>query len=427
MEKPVETPLNVLLISHYFLPRHPAGTEIYTYRLGQALTNRGHCVHVLAGEDDDTAVKPRMWEEDVWRLPVTFMARKRLSKWGHMRQSLRDGQRPELEPLFEEVLNRLKPQIIHIQQLSTLSAGFIHISKRLGIPVVVMLNDYWFLCQRVQLYTYDARRCPGFDAVKCAECLLASYHPLIRIFGKTIARNASERRFRNLTDALQAVDVIISPSRHLKNVYEGHGIGKDRIVHCDYGFPEYTGERNWQPGSPLKVGFLGSLVPHKGLHTLIDAVNMAQSDIRLAVHGSPDANPAYYRELQSRNLNQVQFAGISDPGDPYPTITRYDVMVVPSLWEENSPLVIHEAHAAGRPVIASNVGGIPELIRDGVDGILFPPGDAQALAKALDDLASDVDRLVEMGRQAQPPKLIDDHAREIEDMYIGLLSRKVSA
>ena len=175
----------------------------------------------------------------------------------------------------------------------------------------------------------------------------------------------------------------------------------------------------------MKVGFLGSLVPHKGLHVLIDAVNMATHDIRLTVHGSPDSNPAYYRELQTGNLGRVRFAGVADPGDPYPTITQHDVMAIPSLWDENSPLVIHEAQAAGRPVIASNVGGIPELVRDGVDGILFPPGDAQALAQALDDLADQPDKLLEMGRQAKPPKLIDDHAAEIEEMYFGLISRTV--
>lgn len=423
----METRLNVLLVSHYFLPRHPAGTEIYTSRLGQALARNGHAVRILAGEDDPTAVAPRMWDQVVTGLPVTYLASKRLTKWGHMRQSLHDGQRPELEPLFEKILDGIKPQIVHIQQLSTLSASFIHIAKRRGIPVVVMLNDYWFLCQRVQLYTYDGRRCPGFDAGRCAECLLAGYPWLMRTLGKTTAEKASERRFRALMDALLAADLIISPSRHVRKVYEQHGIPQDRIVHCDYGFPRYTGDRTWQPTRPLRIGFMGSLVPHKGLHVLIDAIDMVKCEVQLTIHGSPDSNPDYHRELRSRNIDRVRFAGVSDPENPYPTITQHDVMVVPSLWEENSPLVIHEAHAAGRPVIASNVGGVPELIKDGSDGILVPPGDATALAKAISELAANPERLIEMGKQAKPPKSIDDHAREVERMYSDIISSKVAS
>lgn len=422
----METRLNVLLISHYFLPRHPAGTEIYTSRLAQALARRGHNVHVLAGEDDPTAATPRMWDQVVSGLPVTYLASKHMTKWEHMRQSLRDGQRPELEPLFEKVLDNVQPHIVHVQQLSTLSASFIHIAIRLRLPVVVMLNDYWYLCQRVQLYTHDGRRCPGFDAGKCADCLLANYPGLVRTFGHSMAERASERRFRTSMDALQAANLIISPSNHVRKVYEQHGIPQDRIVHCDYGFPPYPGSRMWQPARPLRIGFLGSLVPHKGLHVLIDAVNMVDGDVQLTIHGSPDSNPSYHRVLQSRRLDKVSFAGVSDPEDPYPTITQHDVMVVPSLWEENSPLVIHEAHAAGRPVIASNVGGIPELIRDGIDGILVPPGDAKELAKAIEELAANPGKVVEMGKQARPPKSIDDHALEIEQMYADVLSSKVA-
>ena len=418
----METPLNILLISHYFLPRHTAGTEIYTYRLGMALKNRGHSVQVLAGEDDPAALQPRLWDEDVMGLPITFMAPKRMSKWEHMRQSLRDGQRPELEPLFEHLLDRLKLQVIHIQQLSTLSATFIDIAKRRGIPVVVMLNDYWFLCQRVQLITSTGDRCQGFESSKCADCLLANYPWAVRIFGKSAARTASQKRFNTLMKSLQIADQIISPSRHLKQVYEKHGIASDRILHCDYGFPLPDSKTVPQPGTPLNVGYLGSLVSHKGLHVLIDAVNWLNGNAHLTIYGSPDSNPTYYRELQNRKLDYVEFAGMSDPQNPYPTIAKHDVMVVPSLWEENSPLVIHEAHAAGRPVIASSVGGIIELIKDGIDGILVPPGDVNALSEALNSFILNPQLLTKMSRQTKPPKSIDDHALEIDEIYQRLVS-----
>lgn len=416
--------MNVLLISHYFLPQYTAGTEIYTYRLGMALGKRGHSVHVLAGAIDPNARKPIRWDEDVLGLPVTFFSPKRETKLQHLQQSLHDGQRPEFEPMFEQVLDQIQPQVVHIQQLSTLSVSFIHIAKARGIPVVVMLNDYWFLCQRVQMIKSDGERCDGFDAKICADCLLATYRQPVRTLGKPTARKASERRRQVLGDALRAADLILSPSRHLIKVHEEHGIPKDTIIHCDYGFPEPESISPVEPSVPLKVGYLGSIVPHKGLHILIDAINRLDGKAHLTIHGSPSANHNFYRDLWRKNLDMVKFAGVSDPQNPYPTIAAYDVMVVPSLWEENSPLVIHEAHAAGRPVIASRVGGAKELIKDGVDGFLVPPGDVQALADVLGDLADDPQKLVDMSSQSRPHKPIDGNAEEIEGFYYKLQSKE---
>ena len=455
-------PLRILLVSHYFLPRHVAGTEIYTYRLGKALSKRGHEVQVLAGEDsrdnfDNTPLlfppaiaggkrttppiipprragekieqscSPHIWEEDVLGLPVVFMTLGRMSRWEQFKQSWQDGQRPHLEPLFERLLEQIKPQIVHIQHLATLSVSFIHIAKKHGIPVVVMLNDYWYLCQRIQLVTSDGYRCPGFEANRCAKCLLIPYPFPINLMGKSFVKKASEKRFRILGEALRAADLVLAPSHYLKHVYENHGFTDKEIIHCDYGFPLPDNIEPLTPGIPLKVGFIGSLVPHKGVHVLIEAINRLNGKAHLTVYGSPGSNPFYTKHLRKQKLDYVTLAGVSDPQQPYLTISAQDVIVVPSLWDENSPLVIHEAQAVRRPVIASKVGGIPELIRDGVDGILVPPDDIAVLANTLNDLVVQPERLVEMSLQTRPPKSIEYHAKEIEDRYLDILpSSKIS-
>jgi glycosyltransferase involved in cell wall biosynthesis len=414
--------LKILLITHYFLPRHVAGTEVYTYRLAKTLSERGHPVHILTGEDNAGYLEPKASEENVLGLPVTYLTPGQISQWRQFRQSWSDGQRPYLEPLFEQLLNRIRPDIVHIQHLATLSASFIHLAKRCGIPVVVMLNDYWFLCQRIQMVTWNGEHCTRFDANQCAKCLLMSYSLPVRWFGKSFVRKASEKRFRVMADALCAADLILSPSDYLKKIYHEHGFGGKEIIHCDYGFPLPDRIEPLKPSLPLKVGFLGSLVPHKGVHVLMDAVNELKGKAHLTIYGSPDSNPKYFKQLRTRDLEYIRFAGVSDPQNPYPALSAFDVIVIPSLWDENSPLVIHEAHAAKRPVIASNVGGIPELIRDGIDGILVPPDDVTALADALDMLANHPEQLLEMSQQAKPPKSIDFHAQEIEGMYRKILS-----
>ena len=427
METIVEKPLKILLVSHYFLPRHVAGTEVYTYRLGKALRERGHEVHVLAGEDNPGFRKPGTWGEEVWGLPVTFMTSGRRSWWEQFKQSWKDGQRPNLEPLFEQVLDNFRPDIIHIQHLATLSASFIYFAKKRGIPVVVMLNDYWFLCQRIQLVTSDGYRCSGFEANRCTKCLLTPYPFPMNWLGKSLVKKASEKRFQVLGEALREADLIIAPSLYLKQVYENHGFEGRKIIHCDYGFPLPDKVEPLTPGKPLKVGFIGSLVPHKGVHVLIEAINQLEGKAHLTIYGATNSNPKYFTCLKSMNLEHVTMAGVSDPQHPYPAISEQDVIVVPSLWEENSPLVIHEAQAVGRPVVAFAVGGIPELIRDGVDGILVPPDDVTALADVLNNLAVHPERLVEISQNAKPPKSIEYHAKEIEDLYLSVLpSSKIS-
>jgi glycosyltransferase involved in cell wall biosynthesis len=426
VEKVVEKSLKILLVSHYFLPRHVAGTEVYTYRLGKTLSQRGHEVRILAGEDNPNFSEPRTWEENVSGLPVTFMTSGKMSRWGHFKQSWKDGQRPYLEPLFKKLLDQFQPDIVHIQHLATLSANFIRIAKQRGIPVVVMLNDYWFLCQRIQLITSDGYRCQGFKANRCAQCLLIPYPFPVNLMSKSFVRKASEKRFEVLGKALREADEILSPSQYLKQVYENHGFEK-KIIHCDYGFPLPDKIEPLTTGIPLKVGYMGSLVPHKGIHVLIDAINQLEGKAHLMVYGATDSNPKYFKYLKSINLEYVTFAGVSDPLNPYPTISTQDVIVVPSLWDENSPLVIHEAQAVGRPVVASKVGGIPEVIRDGVDGILVPPDDVTALADILNNLVVHPERLVEIGKQCRQPKSIEYHAKKIEDMYLRILpSSKIS-
>ena len=154
-----------------------------------------------------------------------------------------------------------------------------------------------------------------------------------------------------------------------------------------------------RPSRPVRIGFVGTLVWHKGLHVLLEAAReLPAGAYEIEVWGALDTFPDYTASLRAmaRGL-PVRFCGAFHSGQGAEVYRRFDLLVVPSLWPENSPLVIHEAFMAGVPVVAARVGGIPELVADGVNGALYDAASPAALAETLRGLVLRPDRLAEAG------------------------------
>jgi glycosyltransferase involved in cell wall biosynthesis len=148
-------------------------------------------------------------------------------------------------------------------------------------------------------------------------------------------------------------------------------------------------ERRGDPEAPLTFGYLGRLVPEKGLERLIDAFKAHKSDgSRLLIAGVGEEG--YSRELSRRaasgGQNDIHFSGWIEAPEFF---RRVDVLVLPSLWQEPLGRVTLEACAHGVPVVGSRRGGIPEVVKDGITGLLFDPDDPGALVGACERLARD--------------------------------------
>ncbi len=164
----------------------------------------------------------------------------------------------------------------------------------------------------------------------------------------------------------------MAPSQALADEYRAAGMppGKLRVV--DYGFRRAAPAPR-APDRRLRLGFVGTLVWHKGVHVLIEALQgLPTMTVELKVFGSLEVFPAYVKTLreQARDL-PVRFMGPFDQDRAQDVYSQIDVLVVPSLWPENSPLVIHEAFMAGVPIVGARQGGIPELVSDGVNGLIY--------------------------------------------------------
>ncbi len=246
----------------------------------------------------------------------------------------------------------------------------------------------------------------------------------------TAARFEAEARAR--WDGLRervvpAVDLFLSPSRFLRERFVAEwGIDAARIEHLSFGVDPsaFRPARVPSPDGRVRVGFLGTLVPLKGPHLLLEAWGRiplaARARGRLVLHGPARHGPGYQAEL----VRLAQAVGAELPGplarERVPEfLASIDLLVVPSLWYENSPLVIQEALACGTPVAVSDLGGMAELVEPGRTGLRFPVGDASALARLLEGAlagGAGLERL--LSRPVERPTF-EQHVDRVLERYAG--------
>ena len=432
------TSVRLLQVVHRFPPEFRAGTELFTERLSLALTARGHEVVVLTTTKEISAPELERREREHRGLRVIELVR----NLGHasFRETWDD---PAATAAFESVLAEVRPDLVHFQHLLGLGVGCVDVVRRAAIPAVMTLHDYWPQCARLgQRLHADGTLCAQLTAERCGGCLVdfkwrqtalearvgdalgrlrratgvdlgplavrltrgrgraagqsAERPPLetARIEATEEARAlAGEVRVRDaeLRERLCAgIACFTSPSAFLRERFVEWGLPAESVKHVPTAVPALGGADaplQVAPQIPLQILFLGSLVPAKGAHVLLDAWALLSRDqrarARLAVHG-PALDERYARELE-RRANDVgaHFGGPLAADDVASALAAADVLVVPSLWWENAPLVVLEAARAGTPVLASDHGALRDLVVAGRTGERFPPGDAAALARIL--------------------------------------------
>jgi glycosyltransferase involved in cell wall biosynthesis len=447
--------MRILHAIHDFLPRHRAGSEIYTHHLCRAEAARGLQTHVLCAEYD----LARPHGSLVWRyhdeLPVTEL----INNWAF--RSFEESYRsPSIGAQLEHVLLAIQPDVLHLHNLLNLSLELPLIAARHGVPTVATLHEYTLVCpaggQRLSLD--DGRACAEITPSRCARCFPlspfaaqitaarsgAAAAPLIRWLRRraprllaliggaaqthaprlAIAEEEIARRLDAVRRVYDAVALFVAPSPSLAADMLRFGLPPAKLRVSDYGFVAPARRPRRSRGARLVVGYVGTLVPHKGAHVLIEAARRLPPDaFELLIFGDPSTFPPYTSSLReaARGLPVRFMGGFTD--DSAAIYARLDVLVVPSLWPENSPLVIHEAFQAGIPVVGARVGGVVDLVRHGDSGLLYDAGSSAALAAALHAVIDDPALLARLAAGSPRVKPIDDDAAEWEKIYRQVLDR----
>lgn len=409
---------------HKFPPDSLGGTEIYTWSLARALAAAGHQVHVFYPLAGVTAANARIERDGLhlWRVPLPDR-RSTENPAAQYWHTFRDA---AIEAEFRAFLAQVDPEVVHFQHVQGVSARLIALAA--GRPRVATLHDYWYFCANSQLVRPDRQVCEGpkfgWNCVDCATARadLSKLRPLRPVLALPFA-------YRNvyLRGLSQGIDLFIAPSHFLRKQYVRHGFPGERIMVLENGLDaaRLTAASDVvlpEPSARPHFGFLGSLAWQKGVHVLVEAFNRLSPAAALTIYGSDSAFPEYAAQVKAAARHpHLRFAGSLDYRHVGAALRQMDCLVAPSVWYENSPLVIQEAFAVGLPVVASRLGALTEKVQEGVTGYLFAPGDSADLARVLQRLVEEPARLQALRAAIAPGPDIHAHAQEIAEIYHRLI------
>lgn len=445
--------MKILLTVHQFPPEFISGTEVLTFSVAKDLMRRGHEVRVLTGAPAKGPLR------DVERFDEYEIEGIRVYRFSHAFVPMGDQNViMEMEytnslvaRYFQSLLSTFQPDLVHIFHMSRLGTAIIDVATGMKIPTYFTPTDFWSACPTSLLMLDDGSPCKGpaaaggncvkhvamrarwswiAKAAKIAPDFVADgvitlarkgWLPPSMPFRGEIAALSS--RYSYVISRLNALNGIISPTNLMTTALTRNGVRPELIRQHMFGINIDTYNdvvRSRVPGKSLTFGFIGGLSSHKGCDVLIKAFKLlGRGDVRLKIFGNPNDSPAYYEELQSlaAGLDSIEFCGTFPNGKIAEVLTGIDTLVVPSVWFENAPLVIHSALAARCPVVASDFPGMSEVVRNGENGLLFVPGNPESLAAALRRLLDEQNLLRDLSASCRPPKSIGEYVDEIVTIY----------
>jgi glycosyltransferase involved in cell wall biosynthesis len=405
--------MNVLLVTHRFPPDGVGGVERYVESLAAELRTLGDRVRILTRTPAHWPRRPQLRRtDDVFRIVGSGV---RLDEPG--------AHADTLARLQERVIAATSPTVVHVNQLIGLSPSIVRSAQMAGAAVVVTLHDYYFACPLVHLEQRTGAPCEGPAGGR--ECERACF-PNQSTDGRWRARTTE---FRSL---LAAADRVTAPSESVASYFSRHTAGAVRPVVLANGTAiRATSSPCRAGGDVLRLAVVGSVSRHKGVHVVVEALRLAGLErVDLDVWGRID-DPAYVVQIRAAAARvpglHLEIGGEYEPGRLPQLLRDVDVAIVASQVREASPIVPREALANGVPVVVARIGGLPELIEEGVNGRTFDPTNPQELARVVRALAEDPALLEELrrGACATPTRSLAEHAKEMREVFVSAVRSRL--
>lgn len=326
------------------------------------------------------------------------------------------------------VLRTVVPNVVHLHGLDRIGAEILPVLRRLApkCRIVLTVHDYQLICANdgLMLTVQDQARCGAAQTDKCHRCfpeIAAARHGL---------------RKAHLMALLEFVDIFVAPSMFLRDRLVEWGIAPARILVVANAVTQPQTTPTATP--PRSTGrnrfaYFGNISRHKGVLVLLEAaarLKAAGEAVRIDFHGGLGwADDAFRNEFATglaAAAPVAQHLGPYERTDVQRLMRQADWVVVPSIWWENAPLVISEAKAAGRPVICSEIGGMAELVEDGMNGLHVPASNAAALAETISRAGTEPGLWDRMVAGIEPPKCHTEFVDEHLSLYGQVLGRKAA-
>jgi glycosyltransferase involved in cell wall biosynthesis len=455
--------VRILQVIHQFPPYSSQGSEVYCYNLSSQLakTEDVRVFHVANGK---RRWFPRRLDRESYNglkiyHSVDGAEYSRVATWPNLC----------LRGHFQQALAEFRPQIVHFHNFLSLGDDLVSIAHLSGAHVVYTLHDYGLICPNTLLLREDRKLCLKNDSEFFQDCcptlirssrwhhvtapwlsrlpslarwrLYSEQHPnrTLRFFLLTGVQMAE--RFLGHPRTMRAgvkrdffqvhtrrifrdVDLFLAPSEFLLRRYVSCGLPAHKTVHTKYGMCVYPRKLRKDTSLPVRFGYIGALHAHKGVDLLLEAFNELKAGATLSIYGSVFGSPVsqnYWQRVQAAQPSNIAFRGAYKNHDVGAILSEIDVIIVPSVWYENSPLTIQEAFMAGVPVITADQGGMAEAVRNGVDGLHFRLGDAADLREKMRRLIDHPELVDQLRRGIPKVTNIEPHAAELRIRYGELL------
>ncbi len=389
--------MQILLAHKYFY--RGGGTATYLFALIEELEKRGHqwMPFTVAYEQTEVNsykeyfVSPPLAANETHYRDMKFSPLAMLKLLGRATYSF------EARSKALRLIDAAKPDIAYIHNVyNYMSPSVIHACRKRRLPVVMRVPDYNLMCAELHFLC---------DGQVCTECLEHGYKRALRYGCLKGSRAATAARVASMyvhkwLRIYDKVDLFITPSAFMRQMMIKAGYDADKIVHLPSFYPGQV-ESDAHSGEEDYVLYFGRLAPEKGIDTLIRAMARIDSDVRLVIAGADVDGSRVALEQLARDLesDNVQFVGCLDREALDELIEGCLFSVVPSRWYDNCPMATLESFAHSKPVVGSNIGGIPEQIADGC-GLLFEPDSVEDLAEQMQLLLDEPDLRRQMGQAA---------------------------
>lgn len=389
------------------------GDSTYTLNLAELLRCKGHKVAFFAMQDVRNLPDPNA------DLFVSYIDFRELNRRRNLVTGFKVLRRfiysTEARRKFSQMLDRFKPDIVHLQNIHAhITPSVIFEAKRRGLPIVWTLHDYKLICPNSHfLIDSTGQICEACGKGAYYQSVLKRCKKGSLLASGLAALEAYNHRLMRVRDQ---VDAFLTPSAFLRNKFLDRGFPPERVHHIPFFLPaEMFQECDGNVGYLL---FLGKIEPIKGIYPLMEACRSVP-EVRLILAGRVEEPLA--SELPGLLTPNAQYVGLKYGEELRQLLSNSLAVTLPSLCYENQPFSILEAFACGKPVIASDLGGMTELVKNNERGLLIPAGDAKALAGAMRWMVSHQAEAKEMGQRAYQYALAnhgpEQHYERLMDLY----------
>lgn len=431
--------MKIVKVIHGYPPYYHAGSEVYSQMLAQALADQ-HEIRIFSRYENSflpdfhhaTSLDPNDPRILVHRINIPTAK----YHYNFVNEPVNNS--------FKEIINDFQPDLIHFGHLSHLSMALPKLATQAGIPTVFTLHDFWLMCPRGRFIQRNATElfalCDGQENQKCATQCYRGY------FTGDKSHVASDIvywsqwvgvRMEQAKEVVGYIDHFIAPSKFLRNKFiNDFHLPADKISYLDYGFDLCRLPKRQRIHEELFVfGYIGTHTPEKGIDLLLKAFAKLTGQAKLKIWGAWREETADLQLLVQQFPQAVQDRILWMGPYANETITaavfnQIDCIVVPSIWGENAPLVIHEAQQLRLPVVTADYGGMAEYVADGINGLLFKHRDSDSLAARMAQLMADpllYASLTQRGylysEDGNIPT-IHAHIAQLQPIYKAIIARK---